>query len=159
MDWRAITLAAWLAVLAERAPNAVPEAPARVSAQAVAVFSKETFAKAVVDALRDVAQPYKQVQNPLLHTAIVAAAAGPDDDDALRADTLAALLARAAETLQTSPREVPFWNALRLTYFKPAPSQAIASERLDVPFSSYRRHLARGIAHVTETLWRQELAA
>ena len=66
------------------------------------------------------------------------------------------LLTEAAATLQATPREAALWRALQLTYFKPAPSQALAAERLDVPFSTYRRHLVRGVAHVVDTLWRQE---
>ena len=74
--------------------------------------------------------------------------------DALNPRTSMRELPRGAMT----PREAALWNALRLTYFKPAPSQALAAERLDVPFSTYRRHLVRGVAHVVETLWRQETA-
>ena len=158
MDWRAVPPATWLETLAERVPNAVPEAPARVPAEALAVLSEEAFAEAVRDALRDMTRPHKLVDNPLLRTALVEGAVGPDADETERIDALVTLLTEAAETLKGTPREAPLWNALRLTYLTPAPSQAIAAERLDVPFSSYRRHLTRGVTHVAETLWRQETA-
>jgi hypothetical protein len=158
MDWRAVPAAAWLDALADRVPHVVPEPPQRAPAGGRAVLSAEAFAEAVRDALRCVARPHKLAGNPLLRTALVDAAAGTDADDDARVAALVALLTGAAEALQATPREAALWNALRLTYFKPAPSQALAAERLDVPFSTYRRHLVRGVAHVVETLWRQETA-
>ena len=156
MDWRAVPPAAWLDALAARVPTEVPAPPERASSEGLAVLSQEAFAEAVRDALRGAARPHTLARNPLLRTALVDAAAGPTADTAERAAALVALLTAAAETLRLTPRETPLWNALRLTYLAPAPSQAIAAERLGVPFSSYRRHLTRGVAHVAETLWRQE---
>ena len=40
---------------------------------------------------------------------------------------------------------------------QPAPSQERAAERLGIPFSTYRYHLARGTAHVVAWLWQREL--
>ncbi len=156
MDWRAVPPAAWLDALAARVPTEVPEAPERAPAEGRTVLSREAFDEAVREALKAAARPHKLAGNPLLRSGLVDAAAGPDADDADRAATLVSLLTEAARTLEAAPREQPFWNALRLTYLTPAPSQALASERLGVPFSSYRRHLARGISHVADTLWRQE---
>ena len=156
MDWRAVPPAMWLDALADRVPNEIPAPPERAPAEGLAVLSYEAFAEAVRDALKCAARPHRLAGNPLLRTALVDAAAGPDADESDRTAVLVTLLTEAAETLQGTPREVPLWNALRLTYFKPAPSQALAAERLDVPFSSYRRHLVRGVAHVVDTLWRQE---
>jgi hypothetical protein len=34
----------------------------------------------------------------------------------------------------------------------------LAAERLDLPFSTYRRHLKTGIARVTELLWQHEVS-
>ena len=159
MDWRAVPPAAWLDALAARVPSEVPEAPERAPAEGRTVLSREAFDDAVRDALQAAARPHKLADNPLLRSALVEEAAGPDADDADRAATLVALLTEAARTLEAAPRDQPLWNALRLTYLTPAPSQAIAAERLDVPFSSYRRHLVRGVAHVAETLWRRRRAA
>jgi hypothetical protein len=63
----------------------------------------------------------------------------------------------AIESLNTSPKEVKFYRALYHTYVKPAATQEMAAELLDIPFSSYRRHLKSGIARVVEILWRREL--
>ncbi|MFD0395020.1 hypothetical protein ACFQ3Z_33900 [Streptomyces nogalater] len=37
------------------------------------------------------------------------------------------------------------------------PTQQSVAERLGLPFSTYRRHLAGGIARVCDALWRQEI--
>jgi len=39
----------------------------------------------------------------------------------------------------------------------PAPTQEAAAELLDIPFSTYRRHLTSGIQRLTEILWREEV--
>jgi hypothetical protein len=156
MDWRAVPPAAWLDALAARVPTDIPAPPERAPAEGRAVLSHDAFADAVRDALRDLTRPHRLASNPLLRTALVEATAGADATPAERAAALVGHITRAAETLRAAPRDVPLWNALRLTYLTPAPSQAIAAERLDVPFSSYRRHLVRGVAHVAETLWREE---
>jgi hypothetical protein len=43
------------------------------------------------------------------------------------------------------------------TYFQPAATQESAAERLGLPFSTYRYHLARGIERMVEWLWTLEL--
>jgi DNA-directed RNA polymerase specialized sigma24 family protein len=79
------------------------------------------------------------------------------EDDARRVEALRARILAAAGRLLNSPRQEKFYQALRLTYFEPAPTQEIASERLGVPFRTFRRHLKSGIQHLTETLWRWEV--
>jgi hypothetical protein len=44
------------------------------------------------------------------------------------------------------------------TYIQPAPTQEIAAELLDLPFSTYRRHLQAGIARVAALLWSRDTA-
>ena len=156
MDWRAVPPAAWLDALAARVPMEVPAPPERAAPDARVVLAREAFDEAVREALRTMPRAHLMADNPLLRAALVEEATGADATPAERAGALVGHLTRAAETLRAAPRDVPLWNALRLTYLTPAPSQAIAAERLDVPFSSYRRHLVRGIAHVADTLWREE---
>lgn len=36
-------------------------------------------------------------------------------------------------------------------------SQELVAERLDLPFSTYRRHLAAGLERVVAWLWEREL--
>jgi hypothetical protein len=55
---------------------------------------------------------------------------------------------------------IPSPDRLRIlaaTYFKGAATQEAAAQRLRLPFSTYRRHLAAGIERVTAWLWCREL--
>jgi hypothetical protein len=136
-------------------PNVAPTAapPARPP---LLVLSVPEFAQAVHDAVRDYARPYRLAESPLLRSRLVAERAGAEADEAAQVEAVRALLREAAEALDGNPREAPYARALRLTYLQPAPTQAVAAERLGVPFSTYRRHLKRGVERVTEALWRQE---
>jgi len=49
------------------------------------------------------------------------------------------------------------YRAFYHTFIKPAASQEQAAEVIDVPFSTYRRHLQTAIERVTDALWRREL--
>ena len=70
---------------------------------------------------------------------------------------LQALIRDAADSLRSNPRDEKLYRALLETYLKPAPSQERAAERLRLPFSTYRYHLGKGLARVTEWLWAKEL--
>jgi hypothetical protein len=59
--------------------------------------------------------------------------------------------------LKASPRSEKLFRALDRTYFHPAPTQEVAAELLDLPFSTYRRHLKSGIEQVIEALWQHEI--
>jgi hypothetical protein len=50
----------------------------------------------------------------------------------------------AAQVLESSPRDRRGYRVLHHTYLHPAPTQAVAAELLDLPMSTYRRHLAAG---------------
>jgi hypothetical protein len=44
------------------------------------------------------------------------------------------------------------------TFLRGVPTQEAVAHRLGLPFSTYRRHLGRGIKLLCEELWRRELA-
>jgi hypothetical protein len=67
------------------------------------------------------------------------------------------LLNETAAQLQKSPKQVKLYRALQHTYFEPAPTQEQAAELLDLPFSTYRRHLRAGLDAVAQQLWQQEM--
>ena len=75
------------------------------------------------------------------------------------APALQTLIKEAADALHASPRDAKLYRALYHTYFQPAPTQERAAEILDLPFSTYRRHLTAGVAQVTEALWQREVGA
>lgn len=157
-DWRAEPPGAWLRALSQRTPQVAPSPP-RAPRDPVVVLSRDAFDRAVHDALRDYARPHKLRDSPLLQSRLVRDGLASGADAVDRAERLRQLLAEAAAPLAESPREVPYFRALDAAYLDPAPTQALAAERIDVPFSTFRRHLGRGVDHVTEELWRRETAA
>jgi hypothetical protein len=83
--------------------------------------------------------------------------AGAGSAEPERVAALRDLVKEAAQMLQTAPRDAKLHRALHHTYLQPAPTQEQAAEIMDVPFSTYRRHLKAGITRVTEILWQQEI--
>ncbi|MDT0630233.1 ATP-binding protein [Rubrivirga sp. S365] len=149
-DWRASPPAEWLDGLAGQSPDRAPAPPALDAADALVVLSEGDFADAARRALKAYARPHRLADNPLLRSRLVRERGG-DEVEALRA-----LLREAAEELRAGVRDVPYFRALQATYLDPEPTQAAAAERLGLPFSTFRRHLGRGVDHVVEALWRRE---
>lgn len=116
-------------------------------AELCSLMTREAFAEAVRDALRHRRQPDALAQSPL------AAARCADGGSP---EAIARLLDEAVERLGEHPRDLMLQRALVATYFKPAPTQEAAAERLGVPFSSYRRHLTKGVERVVTWLWQRE---
>jgi hypothetical protein len=157
-DWRAVPPMAWLSLLAERetggdaAPSAAP-APG----EPIVVLSQPDFAAAVRDALQHFTRPDTLRSNPLLRSRLVLERAGPKSAPAERVAALQAIIKEAAEAYYLAPRTAKGARALHHTYLQPAPTQEAAAELLDLPFSTYRRHLTAGLAQVVESLWQREL--
>jgi hypothetical protein len=155
-DWRAEPFEMWWDQLCERSLSTEPlgeDAPApRVSS--IVVLSESEFASCVRQALRDFTRPAALGGNPLLRSRVMADADGNHGSAA----ALQALLRDAVDALKRSPRDGKFHRALVSTYLDPAMTQECAAERLGLPFSTYRYHLARGIERVVDRLWEMELA-
>jgi hypothetical protein len=158
-DWRAVPPAEWLELLAEREilAEAAPDSPAAVG-EALLVLSQPDFAAAVRQALHDFARPDLQRSNPLLRSRLVVHRAGARSNVEERVTTLQTLLQQAVDALRSSPREVKYHRALYHTYIQPAPSQEQAAELLNLPFSTFRRHLAAGVKRLADVLWQMELS-
>lgn len=150
-DWRAEPPADWLDALASRVPGA--PVPAPEAGPTVVVLSRDDFDDAVRDALRVVAQPGQLLGNPLLDARLVRDRVGADAGDAERTEALTRLIAEAVDRIAEGRRGDQYAGAIRVTYLRPAPSQEIGAERLGVPYSSFRRHLARGTQQVADVLW------
>lgn len=153
-DWRSLPQGPWLASIGAGdavRPAAAPDA--RPAAQLV-VLSQGDFAAAVREALRDYTRPDLLAANPLARSRLVAEALKEGGSPAA---TLQALIREAAAPLQGSPRDARRYRALHHTYLQPAATQERAAELLDLPFSTYRRHLVAAVAQVTEALWRREV--
>lgn len=157
-DWRVVPPVAWQELLAQREIAAsVQAATPQSSPQQVTVLSQPSFLEAVRDALRNFSRPDALLSNPLLHSRLVVETCSPRASSPERVSALQALLKEAAELLQASPREAKCYRALHHTYLHPAPTQEQAAELLDLPFSTFRRHLKAGMIRVSEILWHREI--
>ena len=157
-DWRAVPPMAWLDLLARRELEmglAIAQPPA--AQENLLVLNQADFDSAIKEALRGYTQQESLHRNPLLRSRIILDRTGVLSSRAQRATALQDTLREAAETLRSSPRDAKLYRALLQTYFKPASSQERAAEELDLPFSTYRRHLQEGVARLTASLWEKEV--
>ncbi|REE96803.1 AAA family ATPase [Thermomonospora umbrina] len=136
-DWRGRTVRSWLDMVGERevglSAPVVPWTPP---------LSRREFAEAVRRALRHLHAPDRLATSPLLDCRLA------DDPAGLRD-----ALRRAMEDL----RGEQVFPVLDRTYLRAAQTQERAAEALSMSFSTYRRHLARGIARLVDVLWSREL--
>ena len=155
-DWRVETFEMWWDQLCERSLSSEPvgEQATPPPAASVVVLSEQEFAASVRQALRDYTRPAALAANPLVRSRLVADGTGNTGEAA----RLQALLRQAADTLNASPKDEKFGRALLCTFFRPAATQEGAAERLGLPFSTYRYHLARGEDRIVEWLWNLELS-
>ncbi len=157
-DWRAVSPTAWLALLAERETAITPQVtPPRPTPEPLVILSEPEFALVVREALHAFPNPNKLRDNPLLRSRLVVDQVGNQAPPAKRIAVLQTLLKEAVESLQKTPRDAKLYRALYHTYLQPAPTQEQAAELLDLPFSTFRRHLKAGIIRVAEILWQKEL--
>ena len=143
-DWRRFPLEAWMELLGRRelTGESGPPPPELLRPEPL---GREAFAAAVGAALRELNQPDRLAANPLAGTAL-----GPDVRGALLGG-----IARLPE----EPRGAPLRRVLDRTYVRPAPSQEAAAQVLDLPFSTYRRHLARATDRLVDVLWAVEVGS
>ncbi len=155
-DWRALPAMEWLDLLGEREVTSAPQYNA-AAPPPLDVLTRDDFVDAVRDALRDWHRPDALRKNPLLRTRLIVNRAGRSASNAERVVALQSLIREACETMRGARREGKFLRALYHGYIKPAPTQERAAEAMDVPFSTYRRHLKSGINTVADFLWKREI--
>ncbi len=157
-DWRATPPSQWLNMLGEREIAMTPltvQPPTPV--QRLVVLSQDGFGEAVAAALRGLARPDGLAENPLLQSRLVVQRVGSEATSQQRMAALRGLVMEAVAALDGSPKEAKLHRAIYHTYVQPAPTQESAAELIDVPFSSYRRHLKSGIERIADLLWRREV--
>jgi hypothetical protein len=142
-DWRAVPLEAWFARNA-RSLRTGPIAPPTPDPGLV-VLSRPDFNAAVRDALRAWHQPARLAANPLQRSRLTTSA------------PLGEVLREAVEAVARDPRTAKGGRAVAATFVDGAPTQEVAAAQLRIPFSTYRRHLAAGVAAVSAHLWGLEL--
>lgn len=156
-DWRAEPPQVWFDLMEERellTTAELPPTPPVEPAAALVVLSEPEFRAAVRQALRDYTRLDALAGNPLLRSRVTGADTGerPGPEDLRR------VVREAAESLRANPRDEKLYRAVHRTYLQPAATQEAAAERLGLPFSTYRRHLAAGIDRITAWLWHRELS-
>ena len=159
-DWRAVPPLIWLANMAEQELGVRVELDTAVPTPTPAqppIMNETAFANAVHDALRDFTNEVALQNNPLLDSRALGSSPGTPASKADRAAQLRALLTEAAESMQNHPKQIKWYRALHHTYLQPAATQEQAAELLDVPFSTYRRHLRTAVQYVTDWLWVREI--
>lgn len=158
-DWRAMSRMAWQALLAQREIDASAQArpPSQIS-EPLVVLSQPEFVGAVRDALRNFSCPSALQGSPLQQSRLIVERVAAQTGKTKRITVLQALVREAAESLQSSPREAKYYQALYHAYLYPAPTQEEAAELLGLPLSTFRRHLKRGVTRVIEILWDQEIS-
>jgi hypothetical protein len=154
-DWRVEPASVWLSMKAEREmqPDLTLEQLEAALPRPVLVLSQPEFDQAVRQALRDYTRPDLLAANPLMRSRLVIKAAEPS----VSPTTLQALLQEASATLTSNPKDEKLYRAIYHTYLEPAASQERAAELLNLPFNTYRYHLANGVKRITEWLWQREL--
>ncbi|PSB29768.1 AAA family ATPase [Chlorogloea sp. CCALA 695] len=156
-DWRVLSASAWQELLARREINASAQAKSLpISTEPLLFLSQPEFAIAAQDALRNFARADVLHKNPLLRSRLVV-----EIDTLGREKRIAALQAvvqQAVESLLSSPRDEKLYRVLHRTYLQPALTQEKAAELLNLPFSTYRRHLKAGMMRVVDILWQREIS-
>ncbi len=153
-NWRAEPPLTWLEIMGERELldelTALENLPH--TSQTV-VLSEPEFAEAVRQALRDLHRPDLLAYNPLLRSRCLRERSEQPPTPELLQTTLRS----GAQLLTTNPKLQKLHRVLWHTYFEPAPTQEMAAELLDLPFSTYRYQLGKAVEQITQWLWQQEL--
>lgn len=154
-DWRSETVGDWLDHMARHELDIHLQLAdlEQMRPTHLVALSQAEFEDSVRQALRDYPHPDLLAHSPLLRSRLMQQIEG----DSASPAALQALIREAAESLHASAKTEKFYLALLYTYLKPAQTQEAAAELLDLPFSTYRRHLTTGIARVSEWLWQREL--
>lgn len=143
----------WTERALARDPDPVPQA----TVPHVLVLSQPEFRDAVKQALVDLRDPELLARNPLLRTRLVRRCADALENPVPDVELLEVLLADAIDSLREHPRDDKLLRAVTRTYVHGAPTQRAAAEVLELPFSTYRRHLSRAVDRVVAWLWDREL--
>jgi len=154
-DWRAQPPAQWLDQLAEQGFSTGPAADE--SEDRVIVLSRPDFEDALRKAFKDLHRPDQLQDIPLLYSRVVTSAVDPGADVPDRIEALQKLLETTTEHLADDPRDEKYHRAVHRTYVQPAPTQEKAAEQLGIPFSTFRRHLNKGLERVSDILWEREV--
>jgi len=155
-DWRAEPIEQLDQILMRReiSLERTLEPSPSVTSPPLIVLSQTEFQACVRQVFRLFHRPHELAGSPLLRSRLIQRGGCLAPSPSALLD----LVRDGAARLRLNARTLRAYDALASTYFDPAPSQERAAEQLDMPFSTYRRHLAFGIKFVTDELWNREIA-
>ncbi len=143
-DWRSETPLQWLSHFVERVTGAPPQQPHEL------VLTATTPSDMVREALKVFHEPHRIASSALAQKLLGAAAMS--ESVSVRAKRVREALDRAIVSLEGSRRGKRGMAALRATYVDALGTQEEVAEALDLPFSTYRRHLGEGLDLLAELL-------
>jgi hypothetical protein len=150
IDWRRVPVDVWLDLMYER-EHSGETGPPPAALLRPPPLDRVRFGEAVRSALQTLHRPDQLAVNPLLSSALAATGTGPS------ADQLRATIEVAIAGLGSQPKGEQLQAVLHRTYLRGASTQEAAAEVLDLPFSTYRRYLARAVEQLTDLLWTVEI--
>ncbi|WP_427919407.1 AAA family ATPase [Streptomyces sp. cg40] len=150
-DWRAARVEEWAEGIDARLLGGAPAVAAGKPKSRLTSLSREESDAAVREALRGWLDPGGLADNPLLRSRLVEDLSEGDPVTALRD-----LIRKAVQRLSAHPRTRHLYEVLTATYYSTSTQEAVA-RKLNLAFSTYRRHLARALDEVRETVWDWEV--
>jgi len=150
IDWRLLPVDAWLDLLIERGHTG-GTGPPPAALLRPPPLDRTRFTAAVRAALQTLHRPDRLAANPLMGSALATTRDGPSTDQ------LRTAIENTVAHLGHQPKGDQLRAVLNRTYLRPAPTQEAAAEVLDLPLSTYRRHLAKALEHLTDLLWTVEI--
>jgi hypothetical protein len=155
-DWRRLPIGTWIDLMSER-EHSGGTGPPPASLLRPPPLDRARFAAAVRTALPDLRRPGRLAASPLMGSSLAALSmAAPSiaaEPGGASAERLRATIEGAIGCLGDQPLEA----VLRRTFVRGAPTQEAAAEVLGLPFSTYRRHLAKAVEQLTDVLWAVEI--
>ncbi len=154
-DWRFVSPTACLSALAD--PSGASLGPASQTARAP--FDRAEFALTVQNALRWYGNDDALASTRLLATSMVSTRCKGSTNIDARVAAMRALLLEAVASLASPPKRAKYKRAVERTYIVGTLTQEQAAEQLDLPLSTYRRHLKVGLGLMVDFLWRRNVEA
>jgi hypothetical protein len=154
-DWRAVPVADWLettSLLPQTELASVWRNRSRM------VFDEDDFRRSLHDALSDFHTPAALGGNPLLRSRLLLDHVQPDASVEERIEALRQLMLDAIDRVPNSAKVLRAGDLLRWTYIEPQGTQRQVAQLLNLPFSTYRNHLAKAHEILSRQLWAQEAA-
>lgn len=143
-DWRGEPPLTWFSRFVERITGATPQPSPEKNTAPV------TRADEVRDALKVWHEPHRLASSALAQRLLEPATA--NEPLSVRAQRVRAAIDAAMSSLEGSRRGKRAMAALRATYVDALGTQEEVAEELDLPFSTYRRHLGEGFELLADLL-------